>query len=112
MVTTIPLTKGDVQVPVTFVVVDANGNYVDLTNTSNCKFKMALPGGMIDKTNSNMTVLSASLGTCQYVFTQADLTESNMYNAELQLTYVLGNASGRTITVDDIQVVVSAEEPQ
>ena len=67
---------------------------------------------MIDKTNSNMTVLSASLGTCQYVFTQADLTEANSYNAELQLTYVVGNVSGRVITVDDIQVVVSAEEPQ
>lgn len=110
---TIYLTQGDNQIPIDFSIFDAtNTSAIDLSNTSNNLFKMALPGSMIDTTNSSTTIMSATGGVLRYTFMTADTVNAGAYTAELELYYHAGNASGRNATVPGITVLISPEEPE
>lgn len=106
--------QNDNSVPWDFTVVDINANAVDLTNTSNNLFKMRAPGSMVDAVNSSTTIQSATGGVIRYTFQKADLANSNVsgYQAEIELYYKAGNASGRNVTVGGILVQILPEAPE
>jgi hypothetical protein len=110
------LTKGDSMVPVDFSISDQTGSIVDLSNTSNNMFRMALPGSMIDTVNSSTTIQSATGGVLRYTFVSPDLANAGTYMAELEIYYKAGNTSGRNITVpsppNNITVIIGSEEPE
>ena len=109
----IQLTRGDQSIPVDFSLTDQNDTAVDLSNTS-AKFKMASQGSMIGTVNAGMVNQSAAGGIVRYTFVQADLANAGTYQAECEISYVAGNASGRVISTKegDITVIITGQRPQ
>lgn len=104
---TLTLVRGDRDYFIEFEVRDADGEIVDLTDTS-VRFKMQRYGESTLTFNKEGTILSGTLGLCQILIEDEFQTISGEFNAELEISWI----EGKVLTAPDIYVKILKDLPR
>jgi len=91
-----------------FTLQDGAGVVVDLTGAA-LVFAAQLVSDYPVEFTGNMSVVSASGGTCKYTVAATDFPVAGVYNAQIQATY---SGSGKIITWPNIQITALSRVPQ
>jgi len=105
--TEIKLIRNDKLFDLEFTITDANGNAVNLTD-STVKFKMSAQGADTLKIDAACTITGALAGECKYTVQDGDLDAVEAYDAELEITYT----SGKVITAIAPTIKVVSDLPK
>lgn len=107
MATLINVVVGDKNYDLNFVLTDAQGNAVDLTNAT-LAFKAQLLSDLSISSSEAMTITDATTGACKFTVQPGDFSIAGEYNCQIVVTF---SGPGEQITFPDITVVAEAAVP-
>jgi hypothetical protein len=102
------LVRGDANYSIEFLVLDSNGDIVNLTNSS-VVFKVQQYGHSTLLFQKEGTIVNATLGICEIPIGDEFKTVAGEFYAELQITWLPEN---KTLTVPDINIKVLKDLPR
>lgn len=106
MASTIKMVQNDTAPDINFTI-KRSGTAVDLTGaTVLLKIQDTSTGLRTNDANNECTLVSATAGTCKYMFTAGDLPNATTYNCDLEITY----SGGQVETAPNYVTIIAREE--
>lgn len=108
MVQLLKVCQGDSLYSIQFTVKDHDNVVVDLTDVTQIKLKVALPGAaLIYLDGACVKVTPFTNGICTYTVQVGELDDVGRYHAELELTY----SGGKILTTERFDLEVEKDLP-
>jgi len=106
--TDIKLVRGDTNYNIEFIIKDAEGSVIDLTNaTVVLKMQSYQGGDLVVNLTGEIPMETQTSGVCKFVITDQFQDLTGEFQAEIQITY----SGGKVITAPNISIKVIPDLP-